>query len=341
MRAVTIASPGGPDVLEIASVPDPVPDIGEVLIDVAATGVNRADLLQRQGLYPPPPGAPPYLGLECSGLVAGIGDGVAGWRVGDEVCALLSGGGYAERVAVPAGQVLAVPDGVSVIDAAGLPEVACTVHSNLVTLACLKAGEALLVHGGASGIGTMAIQLGRALGARVACTAGSPAKLERCRELGADLAISYRDQDFVTVMGEFTGGIGADVILDIMGAAYLERNVAALAPGGRLVVIGLQGGTRAQLDLNALLRKRASVHATSLRSRPPGEKAAIVSGVHDQVWPLISTGHIRPVVDTVLPLAEAGQAHRLMEAGEHFGKILLAVAGSPPRRCAAGRSPTD
>lgn len=325
MRAITITSPGGPDALAIAEVPDPVPAAGEVVIETTAAGVNRADLLQRQGLYPPPPGVPPYPGLECSGRIALLGAGVTGWQEGDEVCALLSGGGYAERVAVPAGQVLPVPEHVSVTDAASLPEVACTVYSNVVTLARLSPGETLLVHGGASGIGTMAIQLGRALGAKVACTAGSAAKLERCRQLGADLAISYRDEDFVAAVAEFTGGRGADVILDIMGASYLQRNVTALAPGGRCVVIGLQGGTRAELDINALLRKRASVHATSLRGRPAQEKAAIVAEVREHVWPLVSAGQIRPVIEAILPLAEAAQAHRLMEAGDHVGKILLAA----------------
>jgi putative PIG3 family NAD(P)H quinone oxidoreductase len=325
MRAITISSPGGPEVLTLSEVPDPAPAPGEVLIDIVAAGVNRADLLQRQGMYPPPPGAPPYPGLECSGLIAAAGQGVTGWQAGDEVCALLSGGGYAERVAVPAGQVLPVPDGLTVAQAAALPEVACTVHSNLVTLAGLTAGDALLVHGGASGIGTMAIQLGRELGARVMCTAGTAAKLDRCRELGAELAISYASEDFVAAVSDFTGGRGADVILDIMGACYLERNVTALAPGGRLVVIGMQGGTRAELDLNALLRKRASVHATSLRSRPAAEKAAIVTAVRNQVWPMVRSGAIHPVIDTVLPLADAADAHRLMESGDHVGKILLAT----------------
>lgn len=323
MRAITIASPGGPDVLRIASVPDPIPAADEVLIDVTASGVNRADLLQRQGHYPPPPGAPPYLGLECSGRIAGMGDDVTGWRIGDEVCALLSGGGYAEQVTVPAGQVLAVPGGVSVTDAAALPEVACTVHANVVTLAGLRAGQTLLVHGGASGIGTMAIQLGRALGARVACTAGAPAKLDFCRELGADLAISYRDEDFVAAITKFTGGLGADVILDLMGAAYLQRNVNALAIGGHLVVIGMQGGSRAELDIGALMRKRASVHSTSLRARPSGEKAAVVAAVRDQVWPLVGAGRVRPVIDTIFPLAQASSAHQRMESGDHIGKILL------------------
>jgi putative PIG3 family NAD(P)H quinone oxidoreductase len=322
MRAITITEPGGPEVLALAEVPDPSPAAGEVVIEIAAAGVNRADLLQRQGLYPPPPGTPPYPGLECAGRIVALGDGVTGWRAGDEVCALLSGGGYAERVAVPAGQLLPVPAGITLTEAAALPEVACTVHSNVVTLAGLAAGETLLVHGGASGIGTFAIQLGRALGARVACTAGTPAKLARCRELGAELGICYPDEDFVAAITDFTEGRGADVILDLMGAAYLQRNVTALAPGGRLTVIGLQGGTRAELDLNALLRKRASVHATSLRARPAAEKAAIVAAVRGQVWPLVAAGKVRPVIDAVLPLAEAAQAHRRLE-GSHIGKILL------------------
>jgi putative PIG3 family NAD(P)H quinone oxidoreductase len=323
MRAITIESPGGPEVLALTEVPDPVPAPGEVLIAVTAAGLNRADLLQRQGFYPPPPGAPPYPGLECSGRIIALGEGVTQWKVGDEVCALLSGGGYAEQVAVPAVQVLPVPEGTTVTQSAALPEVACTVHSNVLQLAGLAEGETLLVHGGASGIGTFAIQLGRALGARVACTAGSPAKLERCRELGADLAIPYRDEDFVTAINEFTDGRGADVILDIIGASYLQRNVAALAVGGRLAVIGLQGGTKAELDMNALLRKRATIRATTLRARPPGEKGAIVEAVREVVWPLISAGQIRPVIHTTLPLADAAEAHRIMEADTHTGKILL------------------
>jgi putative PIG3 family NAD(P)H quinone oxidoreductase len=325
MRAITITAPGGPEVLAITEVSDPEPAAGEVVMDIAAAGLNRADLLQRQGLYPPPPGAPPFPGMECSGRISRLGSDVTGWEIGDEVCALLAGGGYAERVAVPAGQLLPVPAGISVIDAAALPEAACTVHSNVVNLAGLAPGETFLVHGGTSGIGTMAIQLTRALGARVMCTAGSAAKLDFCRELGADLAISYTAEDFVTAVADFTGGAGADVILDIIGASYLQRNVTALATGGRLMVIGLQGGTRAELDLNALLRKRARVHATTLRGRPDAEKAAIVGAVREQVWPLVESGQIRPVIETVLPLAEADQAHRLMEAGGHVGKILLSV----------------
>jgi len=323
VRAIVITEPGGPEVLQVQSVPDPAPAAGQVVIEVAAAGVNRADVAQRQGFYPPPPGAPPYPGLECSGRIAGIGPGVTGWQAGDEVCALLAGGGYAERVAVAAAQLLPLPGGVSLVESAALPEVACTVYSNVFMLARLAAGETLLVHGGASGIGTLAIQLAHALGARVACTAGSAAKLDRCRELGADLAISYSDADFVAAISEFTGGRGADVILDIMGASYLPRNVAALATGGRLAVIGLQGGSKGELDLGMLLRKRASVRATSLRARPADEKAAIVTAVHEQVWPLISSGQVGPVVDRILPLEAAAEAHQLMEASAHFGKILL------------------
>ena len=325
VRAVVITSPGGPEVLNLTEVPDPVPGGGEVVVEVTAAGVNPADVMQRQGFYPPPPGASPYPGLECSGRIAALGPGTDGWQVGDEVCALLGGGGYAEKVAVPAGQLLPVPAGVTLTDAAGLPEVTCTVHSNVFQRAGLAPGETLLVHGGASGIGTMAIQLGRAHGARVACTAGSPAKLDRCRELGADLAIDYTTDDFVEAVRDFTGGQGADVILDIMGAVYLPRNVAALATGGRLVVIGLQGGGRGELDLGVLLRKRASVQAATLRSRPTAEKAAIVAAVREQVWPLISAGRVTAVIDRVLPLADAPEAHRLMEAGAHVGKILLAA----------------
>jgi putative PIG3 family NAD(P)H quinone oxidoreductase len=323
VRAVVIDEPGGPEVLTVRDVPDPVPAASEVVIATVAAGVNRADLAQRLGFYPPPPGAPPYLGLECSGRITAIGAGVTEWRVGDEVCALLSGGGYAEQVAVPAGQVLPIPAGVSLRDAAGLPEATCTVHSNVVGYGQLTAGETLLVHGGASGIGTIAIQLGRALGARVACTAGSAPKLAVCRELGADLAINYREQDFAAALLDFTGGRGADVILDIMAAAYLPQNVATLATGGRLIVIGMQGGTRAELDLSQLMYKRASVRGSTLRSRPLAEKAAVVAAVRTEVWPLVRAGAVRPVIQTVVPLAQAAEGHRLMDEAAHIGKILL------------------
>jgi putative PIG3 family NAD(P)H quinone oxidoreductase len=279
--------------------------------------------MQRQGLYPPPPGAPPYPGLECSGRIRAAGDGVTDWRPGDEVCALLSGGGYAEQVVVPAGQVLPVPARVDVVTAAAFPETACTVYSNVFQLARLTAGETLLVHGGGSGIGTMAIQLGKAFGARVACTAGSAGKLARCRDLGADVAINYRDEDFVAALLDATGGAGADVILDIMGASYLARNLAALGTDGRLVIIGRQGGSRAEIDLGVLQGKRASVHATTLRARPPHEKAAVVAAVRDQVWPLIGSGQVAAVIDRELPMSQAAQAHRAMAASDHFGKILL------------------
>ena len=322
MRAITLPSFGDVDVLTLADVPDPVPGAGEVLVDVAATAVNRADLLQRQGFYEPPPGASPYPGLECSGRIAALGDGVTGWSVGDEVCALLSGGGYAEKVAVPAGQLLPVPRGLSLQDAAALPEVACTVWSNVFSLAQLQAGELLLVHGGTSGIGTMAVQLAKRHGARVVCTVGSAEKASRAEDLGADRAIRYRDEDFVEVVRELGG---ADVVLDNMGAAYLERNVKALATGGRLVVIGLQGGVKGELNLGMLLAKRASVHATSLRARPLEEKAAIVAAVREHVWPAVESGEVRPVIDRVLPLDQVADAHRVLAESTHVGKVVLSV----------------
>src|SRR5690606_7382711 len=322
MRAIMIPEPGGPEALVWTEVPDPEPGPDEVVIDVVATAVNRADLLQRQGFYPPPPGAPPYPGLECAGVISAVGRDVTGYRVGDEVCALLAGGGYAEQVAVPAGQLLPIPEGVSLVDAAALPEVACTVWSNVVQLAKLTKGETLLVHGGGSGIGTFAIQLGAALGATVITTARA-AKHERLRELGAHHTIDYTSQDFVEETKRIAGG--ADVILDIIGGAYLPQNVSALATGGRLVVIGLQRGRKGELDLNKLLAKRASVHGTTLRARPVAEKAEIVRGVREQVWPLIASGTIRPVIDRRLPITQAAEAHRIVDASEHFGKVLLTV----------------
>ncbi|MFD5561020.1 MULTISPECIES: NAD(P)H-quinone oxidoreductase [Kitasatospora] len=322
MRAITIPEPGGPEQLVWAEVPDPVPAAGEVLVEVAATAVNRADLLQRQGFYDPPPGSSPYPGLECAGRISALGPGVAGWAVGDEVCALLAGGGYAQQVAVPVGQLLPVPKGLTPAQAAALPEVACTVWSNVFQVAHLRPGETVLLHGGASGIGTMAIQLAKAVGARVAVTAGSPEKLARCAELGADVLIDYRRQDFVAELAELGG---ADVILDIMGAKYLERNVDALAVNGRLVVIGMQGGVKAELNLATLLAKRAAVIATNLRGRPLAEKAAIVAAVREHVWPLVEAGVVRPVVDRVLPIADAAEAHRVVEAGAQVGKVVLEV----------------
>ncbi len=323
MLAVTLPSYGDVSVLTLAEVPDPGAGPGEVLVDVAATAVNRADLLQRMGFYEPPPGASPYPGLECSGRIAALGDGVTGWSVGDEVCALLSGGGYAEKVAVPVGQLLPVPEGLSLTQAAALPEVACTVWSNVFQLAALQPGEVLLVHGGTSGIGTMAIQLAVRHGARVLCTVGSAEKAARAEALGAERAIRYRDEDFVEVVRELTGG--ADVVLDNMGASYLDRNVKVLRTGGRLVVIGLQGGVKGELNLGALLGKRASVHATSLRARPAREKAAIVAAVRAQVWPAVEAGEVQPVVDRVLPLEQVAEAHQVLEASTHVGKVVLSV----------------
>lgn len=322
MRAAVATSAGGPDVLSVSEVEDPRPQAGEVLVDVVATAVNRADTLQRQGFYPPPPGASEIIGLECSGRIAALGEGVEGWKVGDEVCALLAGGGYAERVAVPVGQVMPVPGGVSLVEAACLPEVATTVWSNVFMTAHLARGERFLVHGGAGGIGTMAIQLAAARGAEVFTTAGSADKLELCRSLGATHAIDYHEDDFVEVLEEAGG---ADVILDNMGAKYLGRNVTALATGGRLVIIGMQGGTKAELDINALLRKRASVTATSLRARPLAEKAAICCGVVENVWPLVASGEVRPIVETTLPLDDVARAHRMMDDGGRAGKIVLTL----------------
>ncbi|MEU6960150.1 NAD(P)H-quinone oxidoreductase [Streptomyces chrestomyceticus] len=325
MRAITIPEPGGPDALVWAEVPDPQPSEGEVLVEVAATAVNRADLLQRQGFYDPPPGAPPYPGLECAGRVKALGPGVSGWSVGDEVCALLAGGGYAEQVVVPAGQLMPVPKGLDMAAAAALPEVACTVWSNVFMIAHLRPGETLLVHGGSSGIGTMAIQLAKAVGARVAVTAGSADKLARCAELGADILVNYRDQDFVQELRKATDGKGADVILDIMGAKYLGPNVKALATNGRLAIIGLQGGAKGELHLGALLTKRAAVTATSLRGRPLAEKASIVAAVREHVWPLIENGRVKPIVDRTLPITEAAEAHRVVDASSHVGKVVLTV----------------
>lgn len=304
-------------------VPDPVAGEGEVLVEVVAGAVNRADILQRQGFYNPPPGTSPYPGLECSGRIAEVGPGVSGWAVGDEVCALLAGGGYAEKVAVPAGQLLPLPKGVGLTQAAALPEVVCTVWSNVFMVAHLRPGETLLVHGGSSGIGTMAIQLAKAVGAKVAVTAGSREKLDRCAELGADILINYREQDFVEEIKKATDGAGADVILDNMGAKYLDRNVQTLAVSGRLAIIGMQGGIKGELNIGALLGKRGAISATSLRARPLAEKAAIVAAVREHVWPLLDAGHVRPVVDRELPMNEAAEAHRVVEESGHVGKVLL------------------
>ncbi|MFC8502428.1 NAD(P)H-quinone oxidoreductase [Pedococcus sp. NPDC057267] len=323
MKAITIPQPGDADALVLDEVPDPQPAAGEVRVRVAAAGVNRADVMQRMGHYPPPPGAPEYPGLEVSGTIDAVGDGVEGWSVGDQVCALLSGGGYAELVCVPAGQLLPVPAGLSLEDAAALPEVVSTVWSNVFMTANLLPGQTLLVHGGSSGIGTMAIQLAREVGAHVAVTAGTAEKLEACRELGAEVLVNYREEDFVERVRAATGGAGADVVLDNMGAKYLARNVEVLAPNGRLVVIGLQGGRTAELDLGMLLAKRGAVIATSLRARPASEKATIVAAVREHVWPLVEAGRVRPVVHARFALADAAAAHRALEESGHIGKILL------------------
>ncbi len=325
MHAITFAEPGGPEVLQWTVVPDPTPGPGEVIIDVAATAVNRADLLQRQGNYPPPPGASEILGLECSGTISSVGAAIGLDHIGEKVVALLSGGGYAQKVAVPIGQIMTVPTGIGLVEAAGLPEAACTVWSNLDMVANLSEGEWLLIHGGGSGIGTMAIQIGRALGARVAVTAGSQAKLNACAALGAEVLINYNEQDFVQVMLDETGGRGANVILDNMGAAYLERNVTALARDGRLVIIGMQAGVRAELDISTLLRKNASLHATSVRGRPESEKAAICRQVERTVWPWVHSGVVRPVIDRVLPLKDAAYAHTVIADGAATGKVVLSV----------------
>lgn len=328
MYAITLPSFGGPEVLTWAEVDDPTCSPDEVVIDIAASAVNRADIMQRQGSYPPPPGASEILGLECSGIVTEVGRSVSDWSVGDQVCALLSGGGYAERVDVPAPQVLPLPTGLDLVTAAGLPEVACTVWSNLVMRAGLGRGDTLLVHGGSSGIGTMAIQIAGLVGAAVFVTVGSEAKRDFCLELGAAAAINYREEDFGERVNELTDGRGVDVILDNMGAAYLARNVSALAPDGRLVIVGMQGGRKGELDMGALLAKRGSLHAMGLRGRPvdgPSGKGVIVAAVRKHIWPAIADGRVRPIIDQILPMTEAAQAHRIVEASTHIGKVVLAV----------------
>lgn len=316
-------SPGGPESLVVRQVPDPVAGPDQVVIAVAAAGVNRADLLQRQGRYDPPAGTPAWPGLECSGTVTSVGEDVQHLRVGDEVCALLDGGGYAEQVAVRATQVMPVPAGVSLVSAAALPEAAATVHSNVVGAARLQPGETFLVHGATSGIGTFATQLVRALGATPYGTAGSPQKVAAAAGYGADVVLDYRADDLASRLRELTGGAGVDVVLDPVGAPYLNLHVQVLATGGRLVVIGLMGGRTAELDLAALMGKRATVHGSTLRARPWPEKADICARVVVEVWPLVQRGAVRPVVDRVLPLDRAGEAHRVLEAGEHVGKVLL------------------
>lgn len=323
MRAIIVTEPGGPDQLRWQEVAAPILGPGEVLIDIAATAVNRADILQRQGNYAPPPGASQILGLECSGVISALGPGVTTVKVGQEVTALLAGGGYAEQVAAPVGQLMSVPTGLTLTAAASLPEVACTVWSNIVMTAHLAEGEWLLIHGGGSGIGTMAIQVARALGARVAVTAGSAAKLKVCEQLGAEVLINYQEQDFVEVIADVTGGRGADVILDNMGASYLERNVQALARNGRLAIIGMQGGSKAELNINTLLRKNGTVHAASLRGRPESEKAEICQQVERNIWPWVHAGIVNPAIGATMALQDAAAAHQLLESGAVTGKIVL------------------
>ncbi|WP_406813648.1 NAD(P)H-quinone oxidoreductase [Mycobacterium sp. M23085] len=322
MRAIVAESS---EQLSWQEVPDVSAGPGEVLVKVAAAGVNRADLLQAAGKYPPPPGTSEIIGMEVSGVIADTGSGVTEWSVGQEVCALLAGGGYAEYVAVPTGQLLPIPDGVDLIDAAGLPEVACTVWSNLVLTAHLCEGQLLLMHGGASGIGTHAIQIARALGARVAVTAGSEEKLQTCRDLGAEITINYHDDDFVARLQEYGG---ADVVFDIMGASYLDRNIDALASDGQLVIIGMQGGVKGELNIGKLLAKRARVIGTTLRGRPvsgPNSKSEIVQAVTAKVWPMIADGRVRPIIGERIPIEQAGEAHHKLAAGEVHGKVVLTV----------------
>ncbi len=326
MWAVTVDGVGTPAVLRWSQVDDPVPAPGEVLLDVTASAVNRADLLQAAGHYPPPPGASPILGMECSGTIRELGPDVTGRQVGDEVCALLAGGGYAQQVSVPAVQLLPVPPGVDLLHAAALPEAACTVWSNLVLTVGLRSGQTILIHGGASGIGTMAIQVARALGATVAVTASRQSALNACHDLGAQIMINYAEDDFVEALAAATGGRGTDVILDVVGAKYLARNISALADGGRLVIIGMQGGTKAELDINSLMRRRLGIISTALRSRPvsgPGSKAEVITAVTEHLWPLIAAGSVRPVVDAIIDMPQAGAAHRRLGQGGHVGKIVL------------------
>lgn len=325
MKAVVFDRTGGPEVLRATQLPVPRPGPGEVSIRVTATAMNFADLLQRQGNYTNHAGLHPVLGLECSGTVAEAGAGVTGWRTGDPVCALLNGGGYAEYAVARAEHLLPVPAGMDIRQAAALPEAACTVWSNMLDLAGLASGQRLLVHGGAGGVGSLAVQVGAAMGAEVFCTAGSAEKMAAVRGFGARHAIDYRNEDFVSVVRETTGGAGVDVILDVLGASYLTRNLEALAPDGRIAMIGLQGGREAQVNLGAMMKKRATLFTTSLRDRPPPAKARIVRGVAADLWPLVEAGRIAPVVDRAFPLDRIVDAHRFMEGGSHIGKILVDV----------------
>jgi putative PIG3 family NAD(P)H quinone oxidoreductase len=324
MRAITIPSSGGPDSLVLADIPQPAMGGGDVVVDVVAAGINRADLAQREGHYPPPAGAPTWPGMEVSGTISEVGGSVTGWAPGDRICALIPGGGYAERAVIDARLLLRVPENVDLVDAAGIPEAAATVWANVFMSAGLSAGQSFLVHGGSSGIGSMAIQLAEALGARVFATAGSPQKVQFCADLGA-MGINYRASDFSEVIADETDGRGVDVILDIVGSDYLERNIASLALGGTIMSIANQSGSRATFDINALMRKRGRIWATTLRARPIGERAQIIAAVAESVMPLFASGRIHTVTDTVFPLGQAADAHRRMESSEHLGKILLSI----------------
>jgi putative PIG3 family NAD(P)H quinone oxidoreductase len=323
MFAITQKDFGGPETLEWSRVADPQPDPGEVIIDITATAVNRADLLQRKGNYPPPPGTTDILGLECSGTIVSVGAALTMDRIGERVTALLNGGGYAQKVAVPLGQVMSVPEGVSLIDAGALPEIAATVWSNFTKVLHLREGNTILIHGGGGGIGTFAIQVAKALGVKVAVTAGSQEKLNVCASLGADLLINYKEQDFVEVIQETWGG--TDNILDNMGASYLSKNIEALKRNGQLAIIGMQGGTKVDFQIDQLLRKNATISATSLRGRPESEKSAICREVEKIIWPWITDGTVKLVIDRVMPTEDAGEAHKILESGEATGKILLQV----------------
>jgi len=325
MRAVEITEPGKPEVLKLGTRPMPQPKAGEVLVRVAAAGVNRPDVLQRQGLYPVPPGASDIPGLEIAGTVVALGEGVSGWKVGDALCALVQGGGYAEYCTAPAPQCLPIPNGLTPVEAASLPETFFTVWSNVFDRARLAPDETFLVQGGSSGIGVTAIQMVKALGHKVFATAGSPQKCDACLELGADRAINYKTEDFVAVVKEATGGRGVNVILDMVGGEYVDRELKCLADDGRIAIIAMLGGAKATINLNEVLRRRLMISGSTLRPRPIEFKGAIAQNLRQKVWPLIADGAIKPVIYRMFPLAEAAQAHALMESSTHIGKIVLTV----------------
>ena len=328
MRAVIADPAGGPEVLQVVERPLPRPGYGEVLIKVAAAGVNGADLSQRRGVYPLPKGTPDVLGLEAAGEIVALGDGVDKWRIGDLACALLIGGGYAEYCAVPAPQCLPVPKGLSLLEAAALPEVVFTVWSNVFELGALKPGDRLLVHGGASGIGTIAIQLAHRLGSQVIATAGSDAKCKRCLELGASRAVNYRSEDFAAAVQDWTAGKGVDVILDMVGPIYMQRDLQSLTPGGRLVMLAFKKGSKTEIDFGVMSQRNLWITGSRLRPRPIEEKGRLAAAVHKAVWPLVESGEVKPVIDSQFPLQAVQDAHRRMESGEHIGKVMLTMAGA-------------